>query len=231
MRAHRAHSRGHLARALAVCATLLVAWPASSQQKPASDPASKATFDELYRRGQKANDSIRTLTARFTETTTSSLLERDRPLVARGLLYVQRSTPPRVALHYTEPDVRTIVIDGNRMFTSWPSRNINTQSDISRAQKNVQQYFKPGDAGALRRVFDIDLRDTSARPGTREVSMVPKRKQISETLSRLELWVEETSGLLKAMRMTFANADTKLMEFDAVTPNAAIDPAVFNAPK
>ena len=61
--------------------------------------------------------------------------------------------------------------------------------------------------------------------------MVPRRKQISETLTRLELWVQEGSGLLQAMRMTFSNGDTKLMEFENVTPNAAIDPSVFAAPK
>ena len=187
----------------------------------------RGAFDELYRRGQKANAGLKTLTARFTETTTSSLLEK--PLVSRGMLYVQRTAPaPRVALYYTDPDVRTMLIDGNRMTTSWPSRNIHTKTDVSRAQRQAQNS---NDASDLRKAFDITLLATCARPGTPEVLMVPKRKQISETLTRLELWVEEGTGLLKAMRMTFANRDVKLMEFENVTPNAAIDPAVFSVPK
>ena len=218
MRVHRALA------AFAAISLCLLSMPLVARQKPA---APSPTFDELYRRGQKANAGLKTLTARFTETTTSSLLEK--PLVSRGMLYVQRTAPaPRVALHYTDPDVRTMLIDGNRMTTSWPSRNIRTKTDVSRAQRQAQNS---NDASDLRKAFDITLRATSARPGTHEVLMVPKRKQISETLTRLELWVEEGNGLLKAMRMTFANGDLKLMEFEDVSPNATIDAAVFTAPK
>ena len=235
MRAYRVGSRVPARRtiiSLGVVLSLASADAAATAQTPAAaSVASKPSFDELYRRGQKANAGITRLTARFTETTSSSLLVADRPVVARGSLYVQRGTPSRVALHYTEPDARTVLIDGNRMITSWPSRNIRTSSDISRAQRDVEKYFTANDAGDLRRLFTIDLHDTSARPGTHEVSMVPRRKQISETLTRLELWVQEGSGLLQAMRMTFSNGDTKLMEFENVTPNAAIDPSVFAAPK
>ena len=57
---------------------------------------------------------------------------------------------------------------------------------------------------------------------------MPKRKQIKESLSQLELWVSSETGLLDAMRMTFANGDKKLMEFRNVRRNATIDPGVFN---
>ena len=58
--------------------------------------------------------------------------------------------------------------------------------------------------------------------------MVPKRKQIQEGLSRLELWVDRTTELLVAMKMTFPSGDTKLMTFTDVKPNAPIDPSVFS---
>lgn len=63
-------------------------------------------FDELYQRGQTRNADLRTLTATFTETSTSSLLTR--PLVARGTVAVAR--PARVALRYSEPDERQLII-------------------------------------------------------------------------------------------------------------------------
>jgi outer membrane lipoprotein-sorting protein len=231
MPAHRGGSSTRVLASLAAVALCVLSITVVADQKPgAAAPTAGPSFDELYRRGQTLNAGIKTLTARFTETTTPSLLER--PLVSRGMLYVQRTGPaPRVALHYTYPDVRTVLIDGNRMTTSWPSRNIRTYADISRAQRNVQKYFTSNDAGELRKVFDITLRAASSRPGTYEVLMVPKQKRISEALKGLELWAEDSSGLLKAMRMTFANGDLKLMDFEDVTPNAAIDPAVFSVPK
>jgi outer membrane lipoprotein-sorting protein len=181
------------------------------------------TFDQLYAQGQAANKGIRTLTARFVETTSNALLQADRPVVARGLLFVER--PSRVTLQYTDPPDQRIVIDGRWMTTM--AHGVSRKLDIGASQDRAQKYFVQGDAGELRRIFDIDLRDRSVRPGTREVVMVPKRKQIREALSKLELWVADETGLLKAMRMTFASGDTKLMEFDNIMPNAPIDPSVF----
>jgi tRNA splicing endonuclease len=60
------------------------------------------------------------------------------------------------------------------------------------------------------------------------VTMVPKRKQIREALARLDLWVLRSTLLLDAMRMTFANGDTKMMSFDEVVPNAALEPGTFS---
>jgi hypothetical protein len=57
--------------------------------------------------------------------------------------------------------------------------------------------------------------------------MVPKRKQIREGLSRLELWLDQRSLLLSAMRMTFPNGDTKLMILADVVANPPLDSSVF----
>ena len=182
-------------------------------------------FDDLYARGQQVNVAMKTLTARFTETTTSTLLTK--PITARGRLWVER--PSRVILRYTEPDVRTVLMDGNRMTVSWPSRNINQSFDITAAQGRVQKYFVNGTAADLRRQFEIETRDDGdGRPGTYYVSMVPKRKQIRETLARLELWVGRTSMLLEGMKMTFANGDLKTMTFEDVVANAPLDARTFN---
>ena len=181
-------------------------------------------FDELYTRGKKANDAMKTLTARFTETTTSTLLTK--PLVARGRVAVER--PSRVVLRYSDPDVRSVLIDGNTMTMVWPSRGIRQATDIGTAQGRVQKYFINGTAEDLRRQFEIEDHGTSDKPGTYYVTMVPKRKQIKENLVRLDLWIDRSSLLLDTMKMTFANGDSKTMAFDDVKPNAPIEPGTFS---
>ena len=207
-------------------AVLVGATPARARQ--ASDARSASpSFDELYKRGRQLNADIQTLTARFTETTTSALLEQ--PIVERGMLFVERATP-RVAMRYADTD-RVLLIDGDRMTTLWPSRKVEQSRNIRDARRRLQGYFDDASASELRRVFDILLRDMSTRPGTHEVEMRPKRRQISETLTALELWVDDSSALMRAMRLTFANGDTKLMEFENVTSNVTLDASVFSAPK
>jgi outer membrane lipoprotein-sorting protein len=215
----RRPSRGGAIRAGAMIAAVLLLFVRAA----AVAPLARDSFDDLYERGRRANAAMKTLTAHFTETTTSSLLTR--PLVSRGTLAVER--PARVVLRYTDAESRVVLIDGNRMTLWWPSRNIRQVTDIGTAQGRVQKYFVNGTAAELRGQFDIEEHDGSDRPGTYHVTMVPKRKQIREALARLDLWVNRSSMLLDAMRMTFANGDTKTMAFDEVMPNAPIEAGTF----
>jgi outer membrane lipoprotein-sorting protein len=213
-------ARALVAASIALVVALVTV--AAPWQAPAA--STRESFDDLYRRGQLTNAAITTLTAQFTESTTSSLLTR--PLVSRGTLAVQR--PSRVILRYADPELRVVLIHGNRMTMSWPSREVRRESDIRRAQERVQRYFLNGSAAELRREFDIELRATSERQGTYEVALRPKRKQIRETLTRLDLWVNPSSSLLAAMRMTFENGDTKTMTFENVVTNPVLDPDTFS---
>ena len=217
----RARARGAAAAVL----TLMLGAVTATAQSPSSSTASPtSSFDESYRRAQQANATLKTLTADFTESTTSSLLTR--PLVAHGTLVVQR--PSRVILRYSDPEARVVLIDGNRMTMTWPSRQGRQQADITRAQSRVQRYFVQGSAEELRREFDIELGNTSERPGTQEVRLRPKRKQIRETLTTLVLWIDPATSLLSAMRMTFANGDTKTMTLARVVTNPALGSDAFS---
>jgi outer membrane lipoprotein-sorting protein len=210
--------RGSVVHAIAACLAACLLGAAAAALAPPD------AFDELYARAQKANAAINTLTARFTETTTSSLLTR--PLVARGRLAVER--PSRVVLRYTDPDVRIVLIDGAKMTTSWPSRSLKQVTDIGTAQGRVQKYFVNGTAAELHGQFDIhDHGAAGDRPDLYYVTMVPKRKQIREALTQLDLWVNRSSLLLDTLKLTFANGDTKTMAFEDVVPNATIDPGSF----
>jgi outer membrane lipoprotein-sorting protein len=225
-------ARAALAAAIIAVATLAHAGlperlgdvPGAAGARQSSPASTGESFDERYRRGQQANAAIKTLTAQFTEVTTSSLLTRD--LVSHGTMAVQR--PSRVILRYTDPERRIVLIDGNRMTMTWPSRNITQVSDIRRAQERVQRYFVEGSAAELRREFDIEPRPASERPGTDEVTLRPRRRQIRETLSRLDVWVDPSTSLPTAMRMFFANGDVKTMTFENVATNPVLDAKAFS---
>jgi outer membrane lipoprotein-sorting protein len=206
-------------RAIAIAALALLAGSSFSARRLSA----RDLFDELYERGQKQNANLKTLTASFTETSTSALLAK--PLVEHGTVVVER--PSRVALRYTDPSPRVVLIDGDRMTVSWPSAGIRNTTDVGATQKRIQKYFVDNSASELRSHFQISAREAVDRPGTYHVTMVPKRKQIQEALTRLELWVDRASLLLTAMRMSFAGGESKLMTFEDVKPNAPIEPGAF----
>jgi outer membrane lipoprotein-sorting protein len=201
-----------------VCASLLL------HAAAAGPPQSRDLFDEIYSRGRGVERSLKTVTARFTETTTSSLLSR--PLVARGTLAVER--PSKIVLRYSDPEPRTVFIDQDRLTLVWPSHAIHQQTDIAAARRRIDKYFLDKSPEELRRTFTITATEADDRAGTWRITMVPTRKQIQQGLARLDLWIDRTSMLLAAMRMTFPNADTKLMVFESVVVNGPVDPKMFS---
>jgi outer membrane lipoprotein-sorting protein len=215
--------RAALRRASRLSALLLLTATTAAAQGAGPAGARADLFDEIYARGQGINGSLKTLTARFTETSTSSLLTR--PLVARGTLVVSR--PDKVLLRYAEPETRSVLIDGDQLTLAWPARHIRQVSAIGTAQRRVQKYFVGASASELRKEFAIEADAATDRAGSYHVAMVPRRKQIRENLARLELWIDRSTLLMSAMRMTFPNGDTKTMAFEDVVPNAPVDPAAF----
>ncbi len=180
-------------------------------------------FDSIYARGKPLEASLKTLTARFAETSHSPLLAR--PLVAHGTIAVIR--PARIAMHYTVPDSRTVIIDGGKLRVVWPSRAVDRTTPIGAMEKRIQQYFVDTSPAQLRGHFDITARVATDRSSAWFVTMTPRRKQIREGLSQLDLWIQQDSVMLSAMRLIFPGGDSKLLEFDDVRINPPIDEAAF----
>lgn len=190
----------------------------------AAAPPPRDLFDDIYARSRGVESSLKTVTARFTETTTTAMLSK--PVVSHGTLAVVR--PDRIVLRYAEPEPHVVLIDGPRMTFSWPSRSIVQRSDIGDARKRVDKYFVDKSPDELRRAFRIATVTASDPPNTWHITMQPTRSQISQGLARLHLWIDRTTMLLAAMKMDFPNGDSKLMAFADVQVNGTVDPKLFS---
>ena len=172
----------------------------------AAAPPAPDLFDQIYNRGRGIQSSLKTVTATFTETTTSSLLSR--PLVAHGTLAVER--PSRIVLRYSTPEPRILLIDQDKMTLVWPSRAVRQQTDVAAA---LARHKYPRQVADELRARHHGVKRTTVGVA---VTMVPRRKQIQRGVTKIELWIDRTSLLLTAMRMTFPNADAKLLTFENV---------------
>jgi len=183
-------------------------------------------FDEIYARSHSVEASLRTVTARFTEETTSSLLAT--PVVSRGTLAVIR--PDRIIMRYSDPPGRILLIDGEQLTVVWPSRGIKETSNIGEARRRIDKYFVDKSPNELRRSFTIVARVAPDRgkPNSWEVAMTPTRSQIRQGLTGLELWIDRTSMMLRTMRMDFPSGDVKTFTFDDVVVNKPVDPRTFS---
>jgi outer membrane lipoprotein-sorting protein len=183
-------------------------------------------FDEIYVRAQEQETKLRTLHARFTETTQSTLLKD--PIVASGTLVVE--WPTRLRLDYTNPESRTVIVDEGRLVMIAPGRHERLERDIATAQKRARKYFVDKNPGELRREFAIDTtRDPRLEDAYRLV-MVPRRKQIREGLAELQLWLDAHTLFIRRMLMVFPDGDRRTFDLQDVKANDPVAPGVFEVP-
>jgi outer membrane lipoprotein-sorting protein len=178
-------------------------------------------FDQLVAKGKAQQETIRTIGARFTETTVSSLLTK--PLVATGTVVAEKTG--RIVMQYETPERKTVTVGAERLVITWadPSRKPE-QLNIAQVQKRVQKYFAHATPGELRGSFVIHAEADPAMPSAYQVDMRPKRKQIAEGLERLQLWIDKDTTLLVRMRMTFPGGDSKTIALDDVRTNVPFEP-------
>lgn len=197
---------------------------AASATVRASAPAD--LFDEIYQRGQPLERSIKTIRAHFIETTTSSLLVK--PVVAEGTLLAVR--PSDILLSYSKPEKKLLRIDATTLRFIWPDRKLQETKDIRESQARVQKYFVDKTPNELRKHFAITATVDATKPGTWRLEMLPKRKQIQQGVTRIELWIDQRTSMLSTMTLTFAGGDTKTMAFSNVEVNAPITLADLGLP-
>lgn len=192
----------------------------------AADDIPPEPFEALYERGRMMEKSLGSFRARFTETTTSTLLVE--PIVARGTMVGAR--PIRLLIRYDSPEKKDILVDGNRLLVAWPETGEHHGFNIGRTQKAVDKYFTRASVKELRGHFDIEVLLDPEHPGTYRVDMSPKRKRIKKGLSRLQLWLNQESLIMERMLMTFPGGETKLIELEDIEVNVDIGEDTFDQP-
>jgi outer membrane lipoprotein-sorting protein len=190
-------------------------------------PAPRASdlFDEIHRRGAPLEARLQSVTASFTETTSSTLLAK--PIVTRGRVIAQR--PANVLLMYDAPDARVVRIVDGQLTIDWPARAMHESKDVRTGLQRATRLFIGKSPDDLRKHFDITASVDTQRAGTWRVTFVPKRRQLREGLDRLHLWIDQQSLLLQALEMEIPGGDIKRMEFTDVVINPALGPDTFGA--
>lgn len=192
----------------------------------AAAPPKDDLFTQLFQRSVARQQSLKSIRAKFTETTVSTLLEK--PLVAHGTIVA--APPARVVMTYTDPERRTITMDSKTMLIAFPDRNEREKVDISQVQKRIDQYFTHADVDELRSMFEITAEHDLSMKDVDKVDMRPKRKQIKQGLERLELWIDTKELLLVQMQMTFPGGDRKTIRLEDIEVNVPLGDDTFRIP-
>ena len=190
-----------------------------------ASPVALDLFDDIHARLQAAEAKRQTIRARFTQTTTSSLLVK--PVVARGT--VLGAKPAQLVMTYTSPERKTIVMDGKRVVIIRPDQGTSEQIDVTEIVKKVNHYFLNATPGDLRKSFTVRaFIDPEMLPSSYQMDLLPKRKQIRQGLERLHIWITREPLLLSQIKMTFAGGDSDTIKIEDAELNVPIPAHAFD---
>lgn len=208
------------ARALRLAAALVAVAGLGGSRAPAAPDL----FDDIHARVAIAEAKRRTIRARFTETTISSLLVK--PMVSEGTLLGAR--PSRLLMTYTAPERKTILMDGERLLLIRPDRREAERIDITEIMKRVNHYFVNANPDQLRKSFKVRAFVDPEVPTSYQLDLVPTRKQIRQGLDRLQIWIARDPLFLTQIRITFAGGDTTTVSIEDVELNVTLPANAFD---
>ena len=193
---------------------------------PASAQESSDLFESLYAEGQRVQATTTSIGAEFTETTVSSLLVE--PIVARGTLIA--AAPGRLVMDYATGQRQTVIVSDDRLTVRWPDQGRQETRMIDRTRERVGRYFGDASPRELRRLFDIEAATDPDHPDTYRIDMSPRRDEIREGLTTLQIWVNQSTVLMERMFMVFPGGDSKLIELHDMRLNVPVDDTTFAIP-
>ena len=119
-------------------------------------------------------------------------------------------------------------MDGNRLVIIRAGQAESERIDITEIMKRVNQYFVNATPDQLRKSFTVRAFIDPEVPGSYQVDLVPKRKQIRQGLERLQIWVTREPLLLSQIKITFAGGDTDTVRIEDAELNVPLPPHAFD---
>ena len=135
--------------------------------------------------------------------------------------------PLRVVMEYKLPTPKTVALDQRWMVIAWANRTDFEKINIAEAQRRVQKYFVDVSPKQLRDSFTVTMTSERSMGEAYRLDLVPKRKQISEGVTRIQIWIDRGSLMMTRMALSFAGGDAKTLELRDIKINPAIDESAF----
>ena len=168
---------------------------------------------EIIRDIDEKQRQIQTFSATFTQKKETSLARE--PLFSSGRVHFKR--PDQIHWFYLKPERVEVALEENTFWIYLPDRSQADKVSLSRKARGVQTL------GALTAVFKKTFNEltegyTVHLEGLGEERLYhfrlqPKEEKVQKVLSRIDLWIDKSSGAILRFIMVEANGDRLTLEF------------------
>lgn len=183
-------------------------------------------LEQMLEEFDRVQESIRTLSAEFTETMHSTLL-KDK-IVARGQLFLTK--PDSVRWEYSAPEEMRFVIADDQYTGYFPLRKQAERRDVRRWGDHLFRFLGVGQASdELGKFYRIRIGEADGRTeGTVLLELDPKKKRVRKRMESVQLWIDANTYLPVRVRYTSNNGDTRDIEFERMQINPELAASLYD---
>ncbi len=191
----------------------------------AATPSPATELDDLLVRFDRVQDSIRTLTAEFTETTKSPLLKDE--IVAQGKVYLTK--PAAVRWEYTTPEEMRFVIANDTYTGYFPVRKQAERRDIQRWGEQLFRFLGIGQTSdELAKFYKIRIvEDEIPEVGKVLLVLDPRKRRVRKRMESVRFWIDEQTLLPVRIEYSTHAGSTRSIEFDRIEVNPELSASLY----
>lgn len=196
--------------------------------------ADKSPVDSLLKQVDKSTKGVKGLTAQVTLTDVEAGEEKTN---RSGSAYISMDGKLRIDL--TGDDPETILCTPSDLYVHHPSKMVYEQYKLQQHPERLEQYallgFSPS-GSALKSDFLMTVIEESSLEGSKValLELTPTRDDLRSAISKIHLWIDQSTYLPIQQRMFHGSADTHLtVRYSDVSREDKLDQAKFkpNWPK
>ena len=194
---------------------------------PAAEAAAMdPTLRDLLVGFDRVQAGIRTLSANFSETTTSQLLKD--PIQSKGRFYLTK--PSSVLWEYAEPEVMRFAIANDEYVGYFPRQNRAERSDVHRWSERIFRIFGVGQTSSeLGKFYEIRLAPAARDDrGTRVLRLEPRKRRVRKHVEQVRLRVNTANYLPESIELSGKAGYVRVIEFSDLKVNPDLSAGLYN---
>jgi outer membrane lipoprotein-sorting protein len=192
-------------------------------------PAATESLETVLERMDRAASSFKALSTDVKSVQHTAVINDDNTDLGRMLLKRSKHDM-RMLVELTQPDRKSIAVQGHKVEIYYPKRNEVEEYDIGERRELLNQFLLIGfgtSGKELSSAYNISVlgADTVAGQPTTHMELVPKSPEVLKNLKKLELWIPESEGYPIQQKFYLAGGDYKLVTYTNVKVNPPLTDA------
>ena len=184
---------------------------------------SAGPLEDVLSRFDRVQETIHTLSAEFTETTTSDLLLD--PITARGRFYLTK--PDALRWEYSSPEEMRFVIAEDEYTGYFPERKRAERRSVQRWSEQIFRFFGVGQGSdELAKFYDITLAPTQSS-GSHLLLLEPAKRRVRKRIPEVKFWLDAETYLPTRIEYRSKNGNTRTIEFHEITLNPDLAASLY----